>query len=308
MAVTTLAPPARLARTTRVRSQRRVGWGLLTPFLALYVLFLIAPLLYGAVMSFFNSSTVEKGLQGSATLHNYAEALSSPDFWWSVWHTVLFTIETTPPLVVLALFLALMVERLRHGRWFFRLVFFLPYVVPSASVALVFGWLYAAQIGLFSTWLADIGITSPNWLGDQNWAMASVTLMTIWWTLGFNFVLYLAGLQEIPRQLYAAAAVDGARPWEQLRYITIPLLKRTTGLVTVLQILASLKVFDQIFLLNSGGPNETTRPVLEYIYDVGFTDFRSGYASAVSMLYFLLILVVSGGWLLVNRLLTRKEA
>jgi multiple sugar transport system permease protein len=284
-----------------------VGWGLLAPFLVLYVLFLIGPLVYGAIMSFFNSSIVAKGLVGSPTVHNYTEALSSPDFWWSVWHTVLFTIETTPPLVVLALALALLVERLRHARWFFRLVFFLPYVVPSASVALVFGWLYAAQIGLFSTWLTDIGITPPNWLGDQNWAMASVTLMTIWWTLGFNFVLYLAGLQDIPRTLYAAAAVDGASPWAQLRYITIPLLKRTTGLVTVLQVLASLKVFDQIYLLNAGGPNGTTRPALEYIYDVGFTDMRSSYAAAVSMLYFLLILLVSVGWLVVSRLF-RKEA
>jgi multiple sugar transport system permease protein len=119
--------------------------------------------------------------------------------------------------------------------------------------------------------------------------------------LGFNFVLYLAGLQEIPRELYEAAALDGAGPWQQVRQITIPLLARTTTLVTVLQVIASLKVFDQMYIMTSGGPNFSTRPVLEYIYDVGFTDFRIGYAAAASTLFFLLILAVSAVWLFVTR-------
>jgi multiple sugar transport system permease protein len=155
--------------------------------------------------------------------------------------------------------------------------------------------------------LTDIGITPPNWLADPNWAMASVALMTVWWTLGFNFVLYLAGLQEIPRELYEAASVDGASPWVQLRYITLPLLRRTTGLVLVLQIIASLKIFDQIYLMTSGGPNFATRPVLEYIYDIGFTDFRTGYTAAASMLYFIVILAVSLTWFVISRR-QQKEA
>jgi multiple sugar transport system permease protein len=137
--------------------------------------------------------------------------------------------------------------------------------------------------------------------------MLSVAIMTVWWTLGFNFVLYLAGLQEIPRELYEAGAVDGASPWTLLTRITVPLLRRTTILVTVLQILASLKIFDQIFLMTSGGPNLSTRPVLEYVYDLGFTDFRVGYASAASMLLFLLTLAVSLVWLLLIRG-SREEA
>ncbi len=123
----------------------------------------------------------------------------------------------------------------------------------------------------------------------------------MWWTLGFNFVLYLAGLQEIPRSLYEAASVDVATRWQQMRRITIPLLRRTTGLVLVLQIIASLKIFDQIFLMTSGGPNYSTRPLLEYVYDIGFTDFRTGYAAAASMLYFLVILAVSLVWFFTSR-------
>ena len=126
--------------------------------------------------------------------------------------------------------------------------------------------------------------------------MPSLAIATIWWTLGFNFVLYLAGLQDIPRELYEAAALDGAGPWQQIRRITIPLLGRTTTLVAVLQVIASLKVFDQMYIMTQGGPNFATRSVLMYIYDETFTNFRVGYGAAVSMLFFLVVLAVSVVW------------
>jgi multiple sugar transport system permease protein len=131
--------------------------------------------------------------------------------------------------------------------------------------------------------------------------MWSLALTTVWWTLGFNFVLYLAGLQDIPRELYEAASIDGAGPWQQITRITIPMLARTTSLVLVLQIIASLKLFDQAYIMTSGGPNFSTRPVLEYIYDVGFTDFRTGYAASASTLFFILVLAVSAVWVFLTR-------
>jgi multiple sugar transport system permease protein len=300
---------ARAAAAPRKRrDEGRAGIGLAAPFLILYVLFLIGPTLYGVIMSFFNSSLEHAGLGGFTGADNYTQALTSSDFWQSMWHTVLFTLMTTPPLVAVALVLAIFTDRLRRGRWFFRLLFFAPYVVPSAAVALIWTWLYTPQIGLWDSWLSAVGIANPpNWLADPDWAMASVALATVWWTLGFNFVLYLAGLQEIPRNLYEAAEVDGASRWDQMRRITIPLLRRTTALVLVLQIIASLKIFDQIFLMTAGGPNYATRPLLEYVYDIGFTDFRTGYAAAASMLYFLVILAVSLVWFLVRRR-QQKEA
>jgi multiple sugar transport system permease protein len=310
MAVTTLAAPSvpAVARGRQPhRRDDRAGWGMSAPFLVLYLAFLVGPLAYGIIMSFTNASMVKSGLNGWAGLANYAEVLSNADFWSSMWHTVLFTIITTPPLVIVSLALAMLTDRLRRGRWFFRLVFFVPYVVPSAAVALVFGWMYAAQIGLFDAWLTDLGLPAPNFLGSGGWAMTSVAIMTIWWTLGFNFVLYLAGLQEIPRELYEAASVDGAGPWTQMWRITVPMLRRTTLLVAALQVLASLKVFDQMYLLVAGGPNFSTRPVIEYIYDIGFTDYRAGYSAAASLVYFAVILVVSVAWLLISRR-QQKEA
>jgi multiple sugar transport system permease protein len=300
--VGTAAPARAAAGLRKPRGDGRAGWGLTAPFLIFYVLFLIGPTVYGIVMSFFNSSLQHSGLGGFAGPDNYTQALTSSDFWQSMWHTVLFTLMTTPPLVAIALMLAVFTDQLARGRWFFRLVFFAPYVVPSAAMALIWTWLYTPQIGLWDSWLSAVGISDPpNWLADPSWAMASVALATVWWTLGFNFVLYLAGLQEIPRNLYEAAAVDGASRWHQLRRITIPLLNRTTALVLVLQIIASLKIFDQIFLITAGGPNYATRPLLEYVYDIGFTDFRTGYAAAASMLYFLVILAVSLVWFFVSR-------
>ena len=156
-------------------------------------------------------------------------------------------------------------------------------------------------IGLLTDALDRIGITAPNFLGDPNWAMYSLAITTVWWTLGFNFVLYLAGLSEIPRQLYEAAAIDGAGPWQQIRRITIPMLGRTTTLVAVLQVIASLKVFDQMYLMTQGGPNFSTRPILEYIYDIGFTGYRTGYAAAASTLFFIFVLIVSAGWFAIVR-------
>jgi multiple sugar transport system permease protein len=270
--------------------------GFLAPFLILYLAFIIGPTLYGLVMSFFDTSLVKPGLSTFAGFGNYAEALQSGDFWSSLWHTLWFTILTTPPLILLAFVFALLADRAKHGRWFFRLAFFAPYILPSAVVALIWIFVYTPGLGLIETGLLKIGITSPNWLGDPNWAMPSLALTTIWWTLGFNFVLYLAGLQEIPRDLYEASSMDGASPWQQIRKITIPMLGRTTTLVAVLQVIASLKVFDQMYIMTSGGPNFATRSILQYVYDEGFTNFRVGYAAAVSMLFFLVVLAVSAVW------------
>jgi len=149
--------------------------------------------------------------------------------------------------------------------------------------------------------VTSVGLAEPNWLGDPDFAMVSLAITTVWWTLGFNFVLYLAGLQDIPRELYEASAIDGAGPWQQIRLVTVPLLSRTTSLVVVLQVIASLKVFDQMYVMTQGGPNFATRSVLQYVFDVGFTDFRSGYAAAASTLFFVVVLAVSAVWLVMTR-------
>ncbi len=295
----TVQPTANAPR--KITGQGRAAALFLAPFMLMYLIFVIGPTIYALVLSFFNASLVRAGLGTFAGFANYAEALGSSDFRSSLWHTIWFTILTTPPLVILSFVFALLADRVTRGRWLFRFAFFVPYVLPSAVIALIWIWIYTPAIGLAADALTRIGITPPSWLGDPNWAMISVAIATVWWTLGFNFVLYMAGLQEVPRELYEAASMDGAGPWQQIRRITIPMLGRTTTLVAVLQVIASLKIFDQIYIMTGGGPNFSTRPALEYIYDVSFTDFRLGYGSAVSMLLFLVILVVSFVWLSIVR-------
>jgi multiple sugar transport system permease protein len=298
---TVVAVQARTTRRSRPAGENQGGWLFATPFLVLYVLFLIGPVVIGLVISLFNTATVKSGLGNWVGVSNYAAVLKSSDFWQSMWHSVLFTLLTTPPLVLLPLLFAIFAARIARSRWFFRLAFFAPYVVPSSVVCLIFAFMYTPQTGLISKLFSGVGLSAPNFLGSTSGAWLAVTLLTLWWTFGFNFILYTAAIQDIPEETYEAAAIDGASPWQQIRSITIPLLRSTSSLVLILQILASLKVFDQIYILLSGGPNESTRPVIEYIYDTGFTSYRGGYASAATMVYFVILVVISAGWALIRR-------
>lgn len=306
MTTTTAVPAAAAAPETvapKARSrnrENRSGWLFASPFLLFYVLFLLGPVLLGLLISLFNTATVKSGFGRWVGLQNYREVLSSSDFWSAMWHSVLFTLLTTPPLVLLPLLFAVLASRLRRGRWFFRVAFFAPYVVPSSVVCLIFAFMYTPQTGLLSKAFSAVGLGAPD-LGTTNGAWLAVTLLTVWWTFGFNFILYTAAIQDIPEETYEAAVVDGASPWQQITQITIPLLRPTMSLVLVLQILASLKVFDQIYILLAGGPNYSTRPVIEYIFDTGFTSYRGGYAAAATMVYFVLLVLVSAAWVLLRR-------
>ncbi|GAA3816299.1 sugar ABC transporter permease [Sphaerisporangium flaviroseum] len=300
---TTVAAPATTTPVAEVRVARRWtqhGMLFVAPFLVIYVAFLVWPLLLGLRMSLsdVNIAGSNDDLIGFA---NYSEAFGDPRMWRSLWNTVVFTVLSTVPLVILGLVFALLVHNLRFVRWLWRLSFFAPFLLPSAVVSLL--WLqmiYQPGFGLLNGTLG----TDILWLGDPGVAMWSVVMTTVWWTVGFNFLLYLAALQSIPEHLYEAASIDGASAWDKLRSITLPMLRRTTGLVVVLQLLASLKVFDQIYLMTGGGPENATRPIIEYAYDIGFTGYRIGYASAVSYILFVLIVAVS---LVQLRLFRKRE-
>ncbi|MFG2650676.1 carbohydrate ABC transporter permease [Streptomyces sp. NPDC048436] len=291
MATTTAPTP------TSSRGDRWAGPGMLLPFALFYLVFLVGPLIYTVIAGFFDTSLLKSGLGDFTGLSNYTAALSDPEFWRTLRNTLWFTALTTVPLVLLSLALALLADRFVRGRWFFRFAFFAPFVLPSAVVSLLFMFIYADQLGLAQEVVKWFGVDiPPSWLGDPDWAMISIAAATVWWTIGFNFVLYLAGLQDVPREVHEAAAIDGAGPWQRIRHVVVPMLGRTTTLVTVLQVIASLKVFDQIYMMTSGGPDGSTRPSLQLIYDTGFVEGRVGYASTVSLLLFLVILFVSLVW------------
>lgn len=289
---TVKAPAPTAVRPPEPTPRRRPPTGLLfiLPFFALYVAFLIVPLFLGLGISFFNTS-LTGGAGEFIGLANYTELISDPAVWSSLWNTLVFTLLSTPPLVGIALLMALLTNRRMPGRWLFRLAYFMPFLIPVTVVTTVWVWMYRPDFGFINGLFNSLGLDGVNWLGEPGSAMLSVIITTTWWTVGFNYLLYLAALQGIPPELYEASAIDGASPWKQFTRITLPQLGRTTGLILVLQLIASLKVFDQIYLMTQGGPNFATRPVLEYVYDMGFTTYRLGYASAISYAFFLVILL-----------------
>ena len=274
--------------------RQRSAWLFIAPFGFFYVCFLLGPSLYMFVASFFDTSIVKNGLGNFIGLENYSALMQSRDFWSSMWHTLQFTIYTVPPLVILSFVFAVLANRMPRGSTFWRLAFFTPYILPSAAISLIWVFIFTADTGLWATVQKWLGSEAPTpVLGTPSLAMVGVAIATIWWTIGFNFILYLAGLQDIPRELYEAAAIDGATPWQQIRHLTIPLLSRTTTLVLLLQIIASLKIFDQVYLMTSGGPGTSTETALVFITKTGFTDFRIGAAAAASFLLFVVIVAIA---------------
>lgn len=307
---TTGSAPARARRSSGNASDRRSGgaWLFLAPFGLFYLAFLLGPTIWMFVASFFNTSLVHKGLGDFAGLDNYIEMFSRADFWSSLWHTLQFTLYTVPPLVILAFVFAVLTNRLRRGQWFFRLAFFLPFILPSATISMVWMFIFTPETGLFASIQSLLGIDpGAGILASPRTAMIGVAIATVWWTIGFNFILYMAGLQDIPRELYEAAAVDGATTWQQIRHVTLPLLRRTTTLVILLQIIASLKVFDQVYLMTSGGPGISTQVTLGLVTGTAFTDNRIGAASAASVLLFVIIIVIAVIRELVERAAARRD-
>ncbi|MFJ3705771.1 MULTISPECIES: sugar ABC transporter permease [unclassified Streptomyces] len=284
--------PPLAASPGRRTGRRGPGPLFVLPFAVPFVLFLVWPVLQGIWMSFTDSSLALRDTS-FVGLDNYAEAFGDPDVWSSLGNTVFFTAASSVPLVLIALAMALLVHSGLAGQWAWRLSFFVPYLLPVTVVTLIWTWLYQPDVGLGNELLGALGLEPVGWLSDESVAMWSVAALTVWWTVGFNFLLYLAALQSLPTVFDEAAALDGAGAWRRLWSVTLPQLRRTTVLVAMLQILASLKVFDQIYILTKGGPNGSTRPILEYVYDVGFTGYRLGYASAVSYVFFAIVILVS---------------
>lgn len=285
-------PSATPAAPRRRRSLTRGGGLFVLPFLVLFGLFLVWPVVQGLWMSLTDASLSLRDTE-FVGFANYTEAFGDPDVWSSLGNTVFFTVTSCVPLVLVALAMALLVHSGLAGQWVWRLAYFAPYLLPVTVVTLIWTWLYQPDIGLGNQLLTSLGVEPVGWLSDESVAMWSVAALTVWWTVGFNFLLYLAALQSLPVTYDEAAALDGAGAWRRLWSVTLPQLRHTTVLVAMLQVLASLKVFDQIYILTKGGPNGSTRPILEYVYDVGFTGYRLGYASAVSYIFFAIVIVVS---------------
>jgi multiple sugar transport system permease protein len=231
-------------------------------------------------------------------------AWNDPAFWTSLRHTVEFTAISTPVLVALGLGMALALHGRHRGTAFYRAVFFLPYVLPVSVTTLIWGYLLNPDRGILAAFLGWFGIDPISWLSDPRLAMPAIIATTVWWTVGFNLVLFLAGLQDIDPSLHEAASLDGANGWQRFRHVTVPGLRHVTVLVVVTQLIASFQIFGQVYIMTRGGPGDSTRVLIQHVYEAGFRDFQLGYASAVSLFLFAMMLAVSA----VQFRLLRREA
>lgn len=269
------------------RRSSRTAWVLITPFVIFYVLFLIYPALQVVYLSLTNSDIAGQGrFTGVA---NYQELISDQEFWAAVAHTVYFVALTVVPNTGVGFFLALLVIRLKRLRLPILSAFFLPYVLPVSVVTSTSLWILDANFGIVNNLLG----TNNAWFGDAIWAMPGVAFVTIWWTVGFNMLLFIAGLQNIPSEYYEAAALDGANSFQRFLFVTCPLIWPVTSLVLILQLIAQFKIFDQVYLLTFGGPSNSTNVVLLYMYREAFQQNRGGYASAVAIALVIIIVIAS---------------
>ncbi|WP_314650982.1 sugar ABC transporter permease [uncultured Microbacterium sp.] len=290
--------PARRLRGTGPRRMRKVhegsraeattAWLFLAPFLLIFLVFTGIPALLaiGASMTDMSARDIRDPLNVNFTgLDGFAEIIGNPGFQSAFLNTVLFVVLCVPISMALGLALALMLNNgIRRLRNVFRAAAYVPVITNIVAAAVI--WQYAFSInGPVNTTLTDLGLGAPNWLGDPGWAVTTVVMMGVWRTTGTCMILFLAGLQAVPEEIYEAAATDGAGAWRRLWSITLPLLRPTTLLVTVLQTVSFLNIFEEPYLLTKGGPLGSTKSVAVWVYEqFGFGNVSASMAGSVLLL------------------------
>lgn len=271
------------------RNQRRlIPYIFIAPNMLVFTVFLFVPMLLAVYMSFNEWSLIEAPT--FIGLGNYVQMVQDPQFWQALGNTLLFTVGTVPVNIALGLLVAIGLNRKVPGRGLLRSIFFVPVVISGVAVALVGAWIFNDSYGVINNALTAVGLDAVPWLTSQRWAMLSIIAMALWLGIGFNMVIYLAALQSIPPELYEAAQIDGASGWSRFRNITWPLLGPTTFLLVILGVISSLHVFDLIFVMTGGGPGFATTVLVMYLYQSAFQNLQMGYASAMGVVLFLMLL------------------
>ena len=279
--------------TLRRELSRWSGYLFALPFLTLFCGFVLLPLFSGLGLSFTRWELLTQAPPKLIGLANYHEALGDSYFWKALGVTSQFVVLAVPLTITVALLIAVGLHAVPGRRQaLYRSAFFVPGMVTVSVVGILWRWFYNGEFGLFNAYLAPLGLKLP-WITDPHWAMGSIVLMTLWWTVGGPSVILLAGLQNIPVSYYEAASLDGATGAQAFRNITLPQLRPVLLFVTVLNVIGAFQVFGQTFMITRGGPEMATRSLVQLIYETAFNNYRMGYAAALSWLLFLVIAVFS---------------
>ncbi|MBA2720462.1 MAG: sugar ABC transporter permease [Chloroflexi bacterium] len=302
------APGRRLfGGSARKDARRRIGENPLIPYLfiaphfIIFAIFILYPFFLGIWISVHDSSSLRDG--PFVGFNQFLKVLNPssihfPRFWNAVWNTILFVFMSVPLLVGVGLFLATLLNQKLRGRNVFRAIYFVPWTLSVAVVGLTWWWMFNSNAGFIPLALKAVFGQSPNFLASNPWAWFTILISTLWWTIGFNTIIFLAGLQAISADLYEAASVDGANRWQQFKSITLPSLRPILLLVVTLQILASFQLVGQPQIITGGGPPSAlggeTAPVLLHIYQTGFEGRREhSFAAAMALVVAAMMIVVS---------------
>lgn len=276
---------------TQRRRLALAGGLFVLPSLLLFAAFLAIPLVYSLIISFSDWSM----MRGPTWigLENYQRLLTDDIFFLSLRNTAVFTILFVPTLTVLSLGSAALLNQKIRGKNLFKALIFIPVITPSIVVGVVWTYFYQPELGLLNGLLRLLNLPTGLWLGSQEMALPALVIVTLWQRFGWFMILFLAGLQDIPVEVKEAAAIDGASPWQSFWQITVPLLRPTVVLVTILAAISAFQVFDLIFIMTEGGPAYATQTLSYYIYTKAFRSFDMGYAAAMSYVLFAILLVLS---------------
>ena len=308
-------PVGRVARraggsspASRRLREELIGWTFALPFLLVFLIFMAGPIIASAVLSFtdFGLRDLRNPLGTDFIgFDNYVALASDPKFQAALFNTAYFVIIGVPLTLAVGLGAAIALDRgIRHFRTLFRVGYYLPVVTSIVAIAVVWRFLLNPDQGLLNMLLATVGINGPNWLGDPTLAMPSIIAMAAWRNLGFAMIVFLAGLQTIPAQLYEAASIDGAGRWQMFRSVTLPLLRPTVLFLVVITTIGYLQLFEEPFVMTDGGPLDRTLSISMYMFQQGFEFFNQGYAAAIAWILFLLVAMVA----VVQFRLLRSEA
>lgn len=269
--------------------------GYMAPMLVVIGIFNIYPILRSLAMSFYSDYNFYKDVVYAYGWDNFIQIFNDPNFFLAIKNTFIFVLGVVPLSIVISLGIALLLHNIQFLSSFFRSIYFLPFVTSTVAISIVWNWIYHSRYGLMNYFLGIFGIDPINWITDPNYAMLALIIMAIWKGLGFNIILFLVGLNNINQSYYSAAKVDGASGLQRFTNITVPLLGPTTFLVTVMGVINSFKVFDEVYALFQGrpGPGNSSLTVVYYIYEKFYTEYQYGVAAAAGIVLFLIILVVT---------------
>jgi ABC-type sugar transport system permease subunit len=276
----------------QARRNTLIGWTFILPNFLGFLTFTLIPVVAAFALSFMKWTSFSAPTW--VGLDNFARMIGSDSFWVALRNTVIYAIGHVPLTLALALGLAMLLNRRLKGIGFFRVAIFFPYITSLVAVAVVWNMLFSPDSGPINQFLQFVGVANPpGWTSSSDWAMPAVIITSVWRDMGYYMILYLAGLQAIPTELYEAAEMDGATPWQRFWNVTIPSLRPTTFFVVVMLTVSSFKVFDLIVVMTNGGPGRATTVLSQLIYQEGIGEGNFGYSSAISLVLFLIVLSVT---------------